>query len=325
MSISWAYPWALLLLALVPAYPVMVRRARGAFPYPRAGGVAAGRGATTLARLPDVLRTLLLTVLVLAIAGPSTTGAPTAEAREGIPIAVAIDVSSSMLAQDFQPDDRLSVARQTLADFVERRTGDPISVVAFAAEAVTLVPTTMNRQLLAGAVESLQVGLLEDGTAIGDGLATALNRLRALEEGNGIVVLLSDGESNRGTVAPLDAADAAASLGVRVHTIGIGSESVAQVPVGRGPTGFQYAELPVGLDEELLAEIARRTGGEFFRATDPAALQRVYERIDELVPRVIEVERFAETTGHAGLLLLVAAGLLVAEWGVRASRFGVFP
>ncbi len=325
MTISWAHPWALALLILVPLYPLLVRRTRRAFPYPRASLTAAGGAAALLARLPEMLRTLLLVLLVLAIAAPSTTGAPIEEAREGIPIALAVDVSSSMLAQDFQPADRLSVAKDAIADFVRRREADPISIVAFAAEAVTLVPVTMNRPVLNGAVESLQVGLLEDGTAIGDGLATAVNRLRHLEGADAVVVLLSDGESNRGTIAPLDAADAAAALGVRVHTIGVGSESVAQVPVGGGPAGFRYAELPVGLDEELLAEIARRTGGAYFRATDATALQQVYARIDELVPRTLEVEQFAETSHWAGLALMLAAALLVAEWGLRASRYGAFP
>ena len=329
MSIGWAFPAALLLLLTLPLYLVLARAARP-LPMPRAAATAAGGSAASAtarlrAAIPSALRVLCHAALVLAIAGPTTAGAIIEETSEGVPIVLAIDVSSSMLAQDFQPRDRLAVAKATIARFVESREADPIGVVAFAAEALTLVPATTHHGLVIGALESLQVGLLEDGTAIGDGLATAVNRLRNLEGEGGVVVLLSDGESNRGTIDPLVAADAAAALGVQVFTVGIGSEGVARVPVAQAPAGFRYAELAVGLDEELLREIADRTGGAYFRATDPAALERIYDEIDQRVPSIVETTRHVQARQWSGLLLLIAAGLLAGEWGMRGSRWGALP
>lgn len=326
MNLQFGLPWALLLLLGLPLYLLAVRRSNAAVPVPRA---SAASGESLLFRVvasgPAILRGLCLTALAVAVAGPSTAGAVIEERSEGVPIVLAIDISSSMLAQDFLPQDRLQVAKSTIARFVESREGDPVGLVAFAAEALTLVPTTTHRPVVLGALESLQVGLLEDGTAIGDGLATALNRLRDTEGSQGIVVLLSDGESNRGTVDPLAAAEAAAVLGVQVYTIGVGSEGVARVPVGRAPTGFRYAELPVGVDEDLLREIASRTGGEYFRATDPAALEQIYREIDQRVPSVVETTRRVERNHWSGLFLLIGGALLCTEWVVRGSRWGALP
>lgn len=323
MSIAWAHPLALAVLLVVPVYLLVARRHEGALPMPRAAGVGGGGGDAWIARLPALLRASALAALVLALAGPSTAGAVVEERREGVPIVLAIDLSSSMLAQDFRPRDRLEVAKSTIADFVRGRPGDPIGLVGFAGEALTLVPPTTSHTVLESAIASLQVGLLEDGTAIGDGLAAALNRLRAFD--GGVAVLLSDGESNRGIIDPLAAAEAAAALGVQVFTVGVGSEGVAQVPVGAAPTGFRYAELPVGLDEALLGEIASRTGGAYFRATDPEALAAIYAEIDRLVPSVVETTRHVDTSEWAGLLLLLAGTLLAGEWGVRGSRWGALP
>lgn len=324
-QITWSLPWALLLLLGIPVYLLLARRRGTSMPVPRADELASERGIGLLARLPEILRVLCLTALVLAIAGPSTAGAVIEERREGIPIVLAIDISSSMLAQDFLPRDRLEVAKSTIGRFIASREGDPIGLVGFAAEALTLVPTTIHRSLLLTALESLQVGLLEDGTAIGDGLAAAVNRLRQAERGSAVIVLLSDGESNRGMIDPLAAADAAAALGIQVFTVGVGSEGVARVPIAPAPAGFRYAELQVGLDEELLREIAARTGGAYFRATDPAALERIYGEIDRLVPTVVDVTRHVERTEWTALLLLIAGALLVMEWGVRGSRWGTVP
>lgn len=324
-SISWAYPWALLLLIGLPIYLLLGRRRGLAVPFPRAGSLGKKGRAPLSAHIPDALRLLCLVTLILAIAGPSTAGAVIEERSEGIPIVLAVDISSSMLAQDFLPRDRLEVAKATLARFIDSREGDPMGLVGFAAEALTLVPTTTHRPLLLAALESLQVGLLEDGTAIGDGLAAAVNRLRQAEAGRAVIVLLSDGESNRGTIDPLAAADAAATRGIQVFTVGVGSDGVARVPVGTAPAGFRYAEIQVGLDEELLREIASRTGGAYFRATDAAALEQIYAEIDRLVPSLVDVTRTVERTEWSALLLLIGGTLLVLEWAARASKWGVVP
>lgn len=326
MSLTFTHPWALLLVALILPAAWIARGAMRPLPIPRSDGLAATRltPARVIASSPGVLRALTLGALTLAIAGPVTAGAVIEERSEGVPIVLAVDISSSMLAQDFQPRDRLEVAKATMARFVEGRPDDPIALVAFAAEALTLVPATTHRGVLLSALETLRVGLLEDGTAVGDGLATSVNRLR-LPEADGVVVLLTDGESNRGTVDARDAAEAAAALGVRVYTVGVGSDGIAPVPVDAAPAGFRYAELPVGIDEELLEEIAERTGGRYFRATDPQALARIYEEIDRLVPSIVETTRYRETTDWSGALLLVAAAVLAAEWLVRGSRWGALP
>ncbi len=326
MSLFFSFPAALVLLLLIPLAIILARRSVRALPLPRTGAFRVrGLSPTAVfATMPDVFRVVSLAAIVLAIAGPTTAGAVVEERSEGVPIVLAVDISSSMLAQDFLPRDRLEVAKATMSRFVESRPNDPVALVAFAAEALTLVPATTHRGVLLSALESLQVGLLEDGTAIGDGLATSINRLR-LPDATGVVVLLSDGESNRGTVDALSAADAAAALGVRVYTVGVGSEGVAPVPIGSAPAGFQYAELPVGLDEELLGEIAERTGGTYFRATDPEALARIYAEIDRLVPSIVETTRFSESTEWAGVLLVIAAAALIAEWFTRGSRWGVIP
>ncbi|MQA89244.1 MAG: VWA domain-containing protein [Gemmatimonas sp.] len=326
MSVQWANPYALLLLLTLPIYPLLARRAQRAVPLPRVGEMLPGeRRAILFASLPAVLRLLLLGTLVLVIAGPSTAGAVVEERTEGIPIMLVVDISSSMLARDFQPQDRLSVAKETISEFVERRADDPVGLVALAGEALTLVPPTTRRSILQSAIATLQVGLLEDGTAIGDGLAAAVNRVRDLGGEEKVIVLLSDGESNRGRVDPLAAAEAAATLGIQVHAVGIGSEGVAAVPIGSAPAGFEYAEQPVGLDEALLRQIAETTGGNYYRATDPQALQQVYTEIDALVPSLVETTRRVERVEWAGPILLLSAMLFVGEWVTRSSRWGAIP
>lgn len=327
MNISFAEPLWLVALALLPAYFWWVARVpSAAVPLPAAGSLARSRGvARWLPHLPLVLRVLALSCIIVALARPRTPGEVTEDPRAGIPVVVAIDISSSMLAEDFRPRDRLQVAKQTVARFVEGRRDDPIGIVAFAAEAITVAPVTSYRPVVLSALEGLEVGLLEDGTAIGDGLAIAVNRLRSLPGRDRVVVLMSDGESNRGEIDPLDAAAAAQAFGVRVFTIGVGSESVARVPVERVDGQTVYAELPVGLDETLLQEVAQMTGGLYFRATNPAALQRIYEQIDRMVATPLE-ERRRVLFDEWYLPLLLLAGLTLAvEWLLRGSRWGRVP
>lgn len=326
MTLQWAHPawlWAIIPLAIFLLWTW--RGAPAAFRLPEAAAEGGAGRAALLAGVPGVLRAVALLILVLALARPRMALAGQEERGEGVPIVVAIDVSSSMLAQDFRPRDRLEVAKGVVRRFVAGREDDPIGVVAFAAEALTIVPITTHRAILDGALQSLRVGLLEDGTAIGDGLATAVNRLRRVEAPDRVVILMSDGESNRGEVEPLAAARAAATFGIRVFTIGVGSEGVARVPVGRAPAGFEYAERPVEIDETTLRSIAELTGGEYFRATDPAALERIYGRIDQLVRAPLETRRLVEYREWYPWLLLAAAALLLMETLWRGSRWGVVP
>ena len=328
MTLELVHPWALALLLLVPPYVAWMRRTRpAAIPLPGAAALAypRRRAARWWARVPELARILAFTLLVVALARPRTGASVTESRAEGIAIVVAMDVSSSMLAEDFRPANRLEVAKRTTARFVAGRRADRIGLVTFAGEALTQVPTTTDYPLLIGALQAIEPGALRDGTAIGMGLATAVNRLRQLPGRSKVVILLSDGENNAGEIDPRDAARAAAALGVRVFTIGVGSQGMARVPVARGASGLRYALLPVRIDEALLTEIARSTGGRYFRATDTEALRRIYAEIDRMVRAPVTVRRYTRHTELYLPFLLAGALLLALEWLVRGSRRGVGP
>jgi Ca-activated chloride channel family protein len=318
-------PWALTLLVLFPLWWLW-RKGDGGLRYSR-GDVAARAGRKVgrwLGALPGVLRALTVLSLIVALARPQT-GVATDEVKaEGIAIALVVDVSSSMLALDMQPLDRLEVAKRTVLEFVKNRKYDRIALVAFAGEAMTLVPVTIDYPVLENAIQDLSVDLLEDGTAIGTALATAANRLRRTPGTSHVAILLTDGENNRGEVDPLTAARAAASYGIRTYTIGVGSEGVAPVPIGRGPLGTEYANMRVRLDEDLLRRIAAITGGQYFRATNARALEEIYRQIDELERTPVRVRRYIEYSDHFRPFVLLACVTLVAEWLVRARRYPLY-
>jgi len=262
--------------------------------------------------LPPLLRTASLACFIVGAAGPQVGGSRIEMKREGIAIAIAIDISSSMYAEDFAPSNRLEVAKAQAINFVRGRSADRIGLVAFAAEALTQVPVTLDYPVLEQAITDLRIGSLEDGTAIGSGLATAVNRLRRAPEKTKVVLLLTDGENNRGLIDPRTAAATAASFGIRVYTIGVGTQGEAPIPTGRSATGFRYEILPVRIDEPLLKEIAATTGGRYFRATDSEALARIFKQIDGLEKTPVQVTRYLhydELTRPFALAGLVLLGL----------------
>jgi len=283
---------------------------------------ALGRAPWWLA-LPPVLRTAALACLIVGAAGPRVGGSRIETKREGIAIAIAIDISSSMYAEDFAPSNRLEVAKAQAISFIRGRSADRIGLVAFAAEALTLVPVTLDYPVLEQAVTDLRIGSLEDGTAIGSGLATAVNRLRRAPEKTKVVLLLTDGENNRGLIDPRTAAATAASFGIRVYTIGVGTIGEAPIPTGRSATGLRYEILPVKIDEPLMKEIAATTGGRYFRATDSQALARIFHQIDELEKTPIQVTRYlhydeiTRPLALAGLVLLCLELLLGSTVALR--------
>lgn len=329
MSFGMANPWALLLLPLLAVIVWLMRGRQRALTYSRAGTLVAvaGGGTRLLARLPGWLRVAALTLLIIALAGPRTGAAVVDVNAEGIAIVVALDISSSMLAEDFAPDNRLAVAKRQVRDFIRGRTYDRIGLVAFAGEALTQVPITIDYEVIFQSLDQLRAGagLLEDGTAIGTAIATAANRLRRAPGESRVMIVMTDGENNRGEIDPRTAAQAASALGIRIYTIGVGSEGVAPIPVATGPFGVQYATVPVSIDDELLTEIAEMSGGRYFRATNPEALDEVYQQIDELERTEVEVSRYVSYTPHYLPFLLLAGLLLMGEWGLRASRFGRLP
>ena len=314
-AISLATPWALAGLLVIGAWLLWRRRRRPpALIHARAELLATGpRRGRWSARLTLALRILGLVALVVALARPRAGARAETIRGDGISIVIALDVSSSMLAEDFQPDNRLAVAKQTIKAFIAGREVDEVGLVAFAGEALTQVPLTLDYPVLLAAVDNLQPHQLEDGTAIGTGLVTSTNRLQGAKGRSRVVILLTDGENNRGTIDPRTAGQAAQALGIRVYTIGVGTDGVAPVPVGRGVFGLRYENRPVRIDEALLEDIARQTGGRYFRARDAQALRRIYEQIDQLERAPIRATRYVRFTELYQWPLALAALALLLE------------
>jgi Ca-activated chloride channel family protein len=313
--LEFGAPWVLLLLLFLPLWWGWRRRRRpAAIVFSRVAVLAAGPRAGRA-----IARNLVLIGLIVALARPRSAGRAEQSTTEGINIVIAFDISSSMLAEDFQPQNRLEVARDKVKQFITMRGSDRIGVVAFSGEALTQVPLTTDYPVVMAAVDNLQPGQLEDGTAIGTAIATAANRLRDAPGNSRVVVLLTDGVNNRGSIDPRTAAQAASAFGVKIYTIGVGTEGMAPVPVGRGVFGLRYENRPVEIDDALLTDIARRTGGRYFRARDAAALQRITEEIDRLERTPVRTRvytRYSELyRWPLGIALVaLAVELMLAAW-----------
>ena len=254
------------------------------------------------------LRVFALAALILAFSRPQTGVTSETVSAEGIDIVLAIDVSSSMLAEDLEPN-RLEAAKAVAAEFVEGRRNDRIGLVVFAGEAFTQVPLTLDYSVVTDLLGQMEVGMIEDGTAVGMGLATAVKRLQASDAESQVVVLLTDGRSNTGEIGPVTAGQMAQALGVRVYTIGAGSQGMARVPIDDRLRGRQYVTVEVDIDEASLQEVAETTGGRYFRATNREGLGQIYEEIDALETTEIEVQNF---TSYGELYHYpLAAGLLL--------------
>ncbi|HEX9887530.1 MAG TPA: VWA domain-containing protein [Longimicrobiales bacterium] len=322
-------PWFLVLLLFLPALVVWyVKRLDrgGALRFSRVATVreAAGGRRGRARHVPFALRLLALTALIVAFARPQT-GISDEEVRtEGIDIVLALDVSSSMLAEDLEPN-RLEAAKAVAASFVQGRRNDRIGLVIFAGDAFTQAPLTLDYGVVTTLTAELRVGMIEDGTAVGMGLATAVKRLQASDAASKVVVLLTDGRSNRGAIGPLTAARMAQALGIKVYTIGAGSHGAARVPVNDPLLGRRYVTVPVDVDEPTLTEIAETTGGSYFRATDRESLERIWARIDEMERTEITVQNFTRYTELFHLPL--AAGLLLVglELGLAHTVLRTLP
>jgi Ca-activated chloride channel family protein len=325
-SIQFASAWVLGFLLLLPVWWLIRRKRRTqAIVFSRvsvlAAGPRAGR-ATTLALFG--LRNLLLASTIVALSRPRAGAHAENVTSEGINIVLAIDLSSSMLAQDFQPQNRLEVAKDVVKRFVSARKSDRIGVVAFAAEALTQVPLTTDYPVVNAAIDNLAAGQLEDGTAIGTGIATSANRLRDAPGRSRVLILLTDGENNRGAIDPRTAAKAAAVFDIKIYTIGVGTEGMAPVPVGRGLFGLRYENRLVRIDEPLLVDIAKTTGGRYYRARDAAALQRIYDEINQLEREPVRTRSYVRYTELFRWPLYLAALALVVEL-LLAARRGPLP
>ena len=321
-SVEIAWPLALVLLLALPVWWLWRRRRRpAAIVFSRVGALAQGpKAGRAIARAIVVLRNVAIAGIVLALARPRTAGSEQQVNSEGINIVIAFDISSSMLAEDFQPQNRIAVAKEVVKRFVAARSADRIGVVAFSGEALTQVPLTTDYPVIEAAVENLQPGQLEDGTAIGTAIATAANRLRTAPGRSRVMVLLTDGENNRGSIDPRTAAQAAATFGIKIYTVGVGTEGMAPVPVGRGLFGLRYENRPVRIDEALLTDVARTTGGRYFRARDAAALERIASEIDRLERTPVRTRSFVRYSEQFRWPLGVALFALMLELALLAWR-----
>ncbi|MDX9726058.1 MAG: VWA domain-containing protein [Bacteroidales bacterium] len=257
------------------------------------------------------LRTAAVALLIVVLARPQSTDRFQDVSTEGIDIMLAIDISGSMLARDFKPD-RLEASKDVATEFISGRPYDRMGLVVFSGESFTQCPLTTDHAVLVNLMRELQSGMIEDGTAIGMGLATAINRIRESEAKSKVIILLTDGVNNRGEVAPATAAGIAKTFGIRVYTIGVGSQGMAPYPV-QTPFGLQYQNMQVEIDEEILKEIANTTGGKYFRATDNNKLMQVYNEIDQLEKSKIDVKQFTRKEEEYLLPALIAFFILAAE------------
>ncbi len=266
-----------------------------------------------LRHAPFVLRIAAFALMTIALARPQGVEEQSRTDAEGIDIMLAIDISGSMLARDFQPD-RLTAAKEVAGNFVADRHGDRIGLAVFAGEAFTQSPLTTDKSTLQTLLARVRSGVIEDGTAIGNGLATALNRLRESEAKSKVIILLTDGVNNRGEIAPLMAADIAADMGVKVYTIGVGKRGKAPYPAIDMFGNMTYQMMDVEIDEKTLTEIASRTGGQYFRATDKQKLKAIYDEINQMEKSKVEITNLTIYHEQWVPLLLLALGLLIVEF-----------
>ncbi|MGQ1890496.1 vWA domain-containing protein [Thermophagus sp. OGC60D27] len=266
---------------------------------------------TYLRHLPFVLRCLTLILLIIALARPQSTNNLREVTTEGIDIMVSLDISGSMQAMDFKPN-RLEAAKDVAIEFISGRPNDKMGLVIFAAESFTQCPLTIDHAALINLIQDVSFGMLEDGTAIGMGLSTAVSRIKDSDAKSKVIILLTDGVNNRGEIHPLTAAEIAKSFGIRVYTIGVGSIGTAPFPVNT-VFGQQVQQMEVKIDEDMLKEIANMTGGEYFRATNKNKLKEIYEKIDQMEKTKIQVKEYSKRSEEFIPFALAALILLLAE------------
>ncbi len=312
-DIVFAYRPFLLLLAVIPvlvAWYIWKYRDRfSSISYTHGDMLATGQESlrVRLIHLPFVLRLITMSLLIIAMARPQSTSRSQDMTIEAIDIMIAIDISGSMLAEDFKPN-RMESAKQTALDFIEMRRGDRIGVTVFSGLSFTLSPLTTDHALLRDLISNIRTGMVEDGTAIGDGLATAIMRLREGQAISKVIILMTDGINNVGVIDPLTAAEIASLMGVRVYTIGVGSTGPVPYPF-QTPMGIQYQQVEIPVDEPLLIQIAEMTGGQYFWADDQEKLEDIYREIDQLERTRIDVTEYSRK--HDEYLPLVLLAFLI--------------
>ena len=324
-GITFADPLYLYMLAIIPAmvafYVIKQQKTTASLRMP---GLQSFIGARItfrhyLRHILFALRIIALTLLIIVLARPQATDKFQNTSTEGIDIVLTLDISGSMLARDFRPD-RLEASKNVATEFISGRPYDRIGLVVFSGESFTQCPLTTDHAVLVNLLREIQSGMIEDGTAIGMGLATAVNRIKDSEAKSKVIILLTDGVNNRGEIAPATAAGIAKTYGIRVYTIGVGTQGMAPYPV-QTPFGIQYQNMPVEIDEAILQEISQATGGKYFRATDNDKLVQVYNEIDKLEKSKIDVKQFSRKEEKFLIPSLIAFCLLILEVLIRNTLF----
>ncbi|MHA4896168.1 vWA domain-containing protein [Pedobacter sp. PWIIR3] len=265
------------------------------------------------------LRSLALLFIIVAFARPQSALSWENSTTEGIDIVIATDISGSMLSEDLKPN-RLEAGKNIAMDFIKDRPDDRIGLVVFSGESFTQCPLTIDHDVLINLFKDVNNGMIDDGTAIGMGLATAVNRLKDSEAKSKVVILLTDGSNTTGSIPPITAADIAKKMNVRVYTVGVGTKGYAPYPV-KTPQGIQYQQVPVTIDEPTLANIAKITGGKYFRATNNEKLKEIYQQIDKLEKAKIAVTQYHKKTERFLPFALIALVLLLLEFALRNTLF----
>ena len=316
--ITFAHPYLLLLLLVIPMMAVWyLLRYRKQKPALQFSNISLFKGVHKTFRqraypLLFVLRMVAVGAIVIALSRPQSMLSRQEMKVEGIDIVLAMDVSGSMLAEDFKPN-RLEAAKKVAADFIDGRKSDRMGLVVFAGEAFTQVPLTIDHNVLLKQLSTLKDGMMKDGTALGDGLATAINRIKDSEAKSKVIILLTDGINNQGAVDPQSAAEIAALYNIRLYTIGVGTQGLAPYPFRDAFGRKRYQNVPVELDENLLTQMAQSTvDGQYFRATNKKSLQQIFKQIDEMEKSKIDVTQYAQTKDeYMGWLILAAIALLL--------------
>lgn len=321
--------WLALLLVIPPLLWWEFRRLRAGGPALRFSSLRLLQAAdpswrVRLRWLPGALRAMALVLGILALARPQERDVVVERSAEGIDIVLVLDTSTSMRARDFHPN-RFEAARDVASEFVRNRVSDRVGLIVFAGKAYTQAPLTIDYPFLLRMLDEVRIGVVEDGTAIGNALAMAVNRLRDTDADSKVVILLTDGQNNRGEVDPQTAADVARALGVRVYTVGVGGVDPSLLDQPRSPLQARPAPTTLEIDEESLQSIAATTGGQYFLASDKDGLRRVYDEIDELEKTEIREASYTEYAERFGLFLWPAFGLILLEVLLSTTSLRVWP
>ncbi len=328
-NITFVHPWYLLGLVLVPllaAWWLWRYRKQDAAVQHSDIAVFDGMGKSLRVRLrwlPYALRCVAVGAMVVALARPQSSLSRQEMTVEGIDIVMAMDISGSMLAEDFRPN-RLEAAKKVTAEFIEGRKSDRMGLVVFAGQAFTQVPLTVDHHVLLQQLGSVKSGVVRDGTALGDGLATAINRIKDSEAKSKVIILLTDGVNNQGSVDPMSAAEICKLYGIRLYTIGVGSLGKAPYPFRDQMGRVHYQNIDVEIDEPLMRQMAETTDdGRYFRATNRKALQEIFSQIDEMEKSKIDVTQYAQTKDEQATWLWLAVLALLGELLIRWLWFKV--